>query len=59
VAHAHAFRVLKHDLEWTLVHDAGDLPHDERSAEVNLTLRSFLERTRRWSGSAEQRLAMA
>jgi pimeloyl-ACP methyl ester carboxylesterase len=59
VAHAHAFRVLKHDLEWTLVHDAGDLPHDERSAEVNATLRSFLERTRRWSGSAAQRLAMA
>jgi pimeloyl-ACP methyl ester carboxylesterase len=59
VAHAHAFRVLKHDLEWMLVHDAGDLPHDERSAEVNVTLRSFLERTRRWSGSPEQRLAMA
>jgi len=59
VAHAHAFRVLKHDLEWTLVHDAGDLPHDERSTEVNLTLRSFLERTRRWSGSPDQRLAMA
>jgi pimeloyl-ACP methyl ester carboxylesterase len=59
VAHAHAFRVLKHDLEWTLVHDAGDLPHDERSDEVNATLRSFLERTRRWSGSPGQRLAMA
>lgn len=59
VAHAHAFRVLKHDLEWTLVHDAGDLPHDERSGEVNATLRSFLERTRRWSGSPAQRLAMA
>ena len=59
VAHAHAFRVLKHDLEWTLVHDAGDLPHDERSDEVNTTLRSFLERTRRWSGSPGQRLAMA
>ena len=52
-------RVLKHDLEWTLVHDAGDLPQDERSVEVNLTLRSFLERTRRWSGEPEQRLAMA
>jgi len=59
VAHAHAFRVLKHDLEWTLVHEAGDLPHDERSEEVNATLRSFLERTRRWSGSVTQRLAMA
>jgi pimeloyl-ACP methyl ester carboxylesterase len=59
VAHAHAFRVLKHDLEWTLVHDAGDLPQDERSNEVNATLRSFLERTRRWSGSPSQRLAMA
>jgi len=51
--------VLKHDLEWTLVHEAGDLPHDERSEEVNATLRSFLERTRRWSGSPSQRLAMA
>ena len=53
VAHAHAFRVLKHDLEWTLVHEAGDLPHDERSNEVNAALRSFLERTRRWTGSPE------
>jgi pimeloyl-ACP methyl ester carboxylesterase len=59
VAHAHAFRVLKHDLEWTLVHEAGDLPHDERSDEVNAALRSFLERTRRWTGSPAQRLAMA
>jgi pimeloyl-ACP methyl ester carboxylesterase len=59
VAHAHAFRVLKHDLEWTLVHEAGDLPHDERSDEVNVTLRSFLERTRRWTGAPSQRLAMA
>jgi pimeloyl-ACP methyl ester carboxylesterase len=59
VAHAHAFRVLKHDLEWTLVHEAGDLPHDERSDEVNAALRSFLERTRRWSSSPNQHLAMA
>jgi pimeloyl-ACP methyl ester carboxylesterase len=59
IAHAHAFRVLKHDLEWTLVHEAGDLPHDERSDAVNATLRSFLERTRRWSGSPSQLLAMA
>jgi len=59
VAHAHAFRVLKHDLEWSLVHDAGDLPHVERSNEVNAVLRSFLERTRRWSGSPTQLLAMA
>jgi pimeloyl-ACP methyl ester carboxylesterase len=59
VAHAHAFRVLKHDLEWTLVHEAGDLPQDERSDEVNTALRSFLERTRRWTGSLSGRLAMA
>jgi pimeloyl-ACP methyl ester carboxylesterase len=59
VAHAHAFRVLKHDLEWTLVHEAGDLPHNERSDEVNVALRSFLERTRRWSSSPSQHLAMA
>ena len=59
ITHAHAFRVLKHDLEWTLVHEAGDLPHDERSDEVNAALLSFLERTRRWTGSVSQRLAMA
>ena len=59
VAHAHAFRVLKHDLEWRLISEAGDLPHDERSDEVNAALRSFLERTRRWTGSLSQRLAMA
>jgi len=59
VAHAHAFRVLKHDLEWTLIREAGDLPHDERRDEVNLALRSFLERTRRWTGSLSPRLAMA
>jgi pimeloyl-ACP methyl ester carboxylesterase len=59
VAYAHAFRVLKHDLEWTLVHEAGDLPHDERSDEVNAALRSFLERTRRGSSSPSQHLAMA
>ena len=59
IVHAHAFRVLKHDLEWTLVHEAGDLPHEERSEEVNTALRSFLERARRWTGSPSQRLAMA
>jgi pimeloyl-ACP methyl ester carboxylesterase len=59
IAHAHAFRVLKHDLEWTLVHGAGDLPHEERSEEVNTALLSFLERARRWTGSPSQRLAMA
>ena len=59
VAHAHAFRVLKHDLEWTLIHEAGDLPQDERSDEVNAALRSFLERARRWTGSPGRRLAMA
>jgi pimeloyl-ACP methyl ester carboxylesterase len=59
IEHAHAFRVLKRDLEWTLVPDAGDLPHDERPAEVNAALLSFLERARRSSGSGGPRLAMA
>jgi pimeloyl-ACP methyl ester carboxylesterase len=59
VEHAHAFRVVKHDLEWSLVQDAGDLPHDERPAEFNAALRSFLERARRWSGSGGSHLAMA
>ena len=59
VEHAHAFRVIKHDLEWSLVKDAGDLPHDERPDEVNAALLSFLERARRWSGSGGSHLAMA
>ena len=59
VDHAHAFRVIKHDLEWTLVQEAGDLPHDERAVEVSAALRSFLERARRWNGGAGARLAMA
>ena len=58
VEHAHAFRVIKHDLEWTLIQEAGDLPHDERPNEVNTALRSFLERARRWTASGP-RLAMA
>lgn len=59
VEHAHAFRAIKHDLEWTLIQEAGDLPHDERPNEVNTTLRSFLERARRWTSSSGPRLAMA
>ena len=59
VERAHAFRVIKHDLEWSLVQDAGDLPHDERPDEFNTALRSFLERARRWSGSGGSQLAMA
>lgn len=59
VERAHAFRVIKHDLEWSLVQDAGDLPHDERPDEFNTALRSFLERARRWPGSGGSQLAMA
>jgi pimeloyl-ACP methyl ester carboxylesterase len=59
VEHAHAFRVIKHDLEWSLIQDAGDRPHDERPAEFNAALLSFLERARRWSGSGGSHLAMA
>ena len=60
VEHAHAFRVIKHDLEWSLIQEAGDLPHDERPDEVNAALRFFFERARRWSGgSGNSHLAMA
>jgi len=60
VERAHAFRVIKHDLEWSLVQDAGDLPHDERPDAFNTALCSFLERARRWSGGAGgSHLAMA
>jgi pimeloyl-ACP methyl ester carboxylesterase len=59
VEHAHAFRVLKRDFEWTLIQEAGDLPHEERADEVNAALRSFLERARRWSGSGGSQLEMA
>jgi len=59
VQNAHAFRVIKRDLEWTLVQEAGDLPHDERPREVNAALRLFLERTGRWSSPTGPRLVMA
>jgi pimeloyl-ACP methyl ester carboxylesterase len=59
VEHAHAFRVLKRDFEWTLIQEAGDLPHDERPDDVNAALRSFLERTRRWSSSGGPQRVMA
>jgi len=58
VEHAHAFRVIKRDLEFTLIQDAGDFPHDERPDEVNAALRLFLERTRRWSSPSGPRLVM-
>jgi pimeloyl-ACP methyl ester carboxylesterase len=44
VQHAHAFRVLKPDLEWVLVPGAGDLPHDEQPELTNVALLRFLER---------------
>jgi pimeloyl-ACP methyl ester carboxylesterase len=58
VEHAHAFRVLKHDLSWSLIQEAGDLPHVERPDEVNAALRNFLERARRWSTPTGPRLVM-
>ena len=51
VEHAHAFRVIKRDIEWSLIQEAGDFPQDERPDEVNAALRLFLERTGRWSPS--------
>jgi hypothetical protein len=59
VQNAHAFRVIKRDLEWTLIQEAGDLPHDERPSEVNAALRLFLERTGRWFSPTGPRLVMA
>lgn len=58
VEHAHAFRVLKHDLEWSLIQEAGDLPHAERPEDVNAALRKFLERTGRWSTPSGPRLVV-
>jgi pimeloyl-ACP methyl ester carboxylesterase len=46
VQHAHAFRVLKPDLEWMLIPGAGDLPHDEQPERTNDALHRFLERVR-------------
>ncbi|MEO6525622.1 MAG: alpha/beta fold hydrolase [Gemmatimonadaceae bacterium] len=59
VEHAHAFRVLKRDLEWTLIQEAGDLPHEERADEVNAALHAFLERARRSDVSGRPQLVMA
>jgi pimeloyl-ACP methyl ester carboxylesterase len=59
VEHAHAFRVIKHDLSWSLIQEAGDLPHVERADEVNAALRNFLDRARRWSTPSGPRLVMA
>ena len=58
VEHGHAFRVIKGNIEWTLIQEAGDFPHDERPDEVNAALRLFLERTGRWSPTGP-RLVMA
>ena len=46
VQNAHAFRVLKPDADWTLVSDAGDLPHAEQPAATNTAILRFLERVR-------------
>jgi pimeloyl-ACP methyl ester carboxylesterase len=43
VQNAHAFRVLKPEAEWTLVSDAGDLPHDEQPARTNEAILRFLD----------------
>lgn len=59
VEHAHGFRVLKRDLEWVLIPEAGDLPHEERPDEVSGAIRSFLERARHRTTPAGPRLAMA
>ena len=50
VQNAHAFRVLKPDAEWSLVSDAGDLPHDEQPERTTEAILRFLERVRKNSG---------
>ena len=47
VQHAHAFRVLKPEMEWALISGAGDLPHDEQAERTNDVLHRFLERVQR------------
>lgn len=47
VQHAHAFRVIKPEIEWALVSGAGDLPHDEQAERTNDALHRFLERVQR------------
>jgi pimeloyl-ACP methyl ester carboxylesterase len=46
VQHAHAFRVLKPDVEWSLVSGAGDFPHAERAEQTAHALLRFLERVK-------------
>ena len=46
VQNAHAFRVLKPDADWTLVSDAGDLPHAEQPTATTTAILRFLERVR-------------
>ena len=50
VQNAHAFRVLKPDAEWTLVSNAGDLPHDEQPGQTNEAILRFLDRFKRTTG---------
>ncbi len=47
VQYAHAFRVLKPEMEWALISGAGDLPHDEQADRTNDALHRFLERVQR------------
>jgi pimeloyl-ACP methyl ester carboxylesterase len=46
VQHAHAFRVLKPEVEWALVSGAGDFPHEEQAEQTNRALHRFLERVK-------------
>jgi pimeloyl-ACP methyl ester carboxylesterase len=46
VQHAHGFRVLKPEADWTLISGAGDLPHDEQPRATNAALHRFLEQLR-------------
>jgi pimeloyl-ACP methyl ester carboxylesterase len=49
----HAFRALKPDAEVVIFSRSGSLPHDERAAEWNESVRSFLRRLRGVSDTAE------
>jgi pimeloyl-ACP methyl ester carboxylesterase len=46
VQNAHAFRVLKPDADWSLVSEAGDMPHAERADATTTAILRFLDRVR-------------
>ena len=54
VQNAHAFRVLRPEMAWSLIPKSGDLPHDERPELVNAAVLRFLARM---AGGAQDTVA--